>query len=132
MTLPEDRQPNWTAGAIAKHYADANAVASADGMREAGHRLTAELRTYMNQFEVSERAVREAQTLPDREQAEAIRRDAMGKIYAGKVAIGDLFLLMLRTAIETRRDALCRYLADLLRRAPVSTSHATTRRGGRR
>jgi hypothetical protein len=66
-------------------------------------------------FEEADRRTRHAQTLADREDAEAERREANGAFRAAGKDLGELFLLLFRHALAHRPEALQMYLADALR-----------------
>ncbi len=78
--------------------------------------LRAELRAALDCFDAADRQLLRATVLAtaDRELAEQERREAMGKAFAAKRAIADLFLFMLRQAQEVRKTECQTYLVSLL------------------
>ena len=68
----------------------------------------------LERFDAADRRIRQARTIPDREAAEAERRETMGDYYAASAALGDLFLLLFRHAMQHRQEALQTHLVSLL------------------
>jgi hypothetical protein len=90
-----------------------------------------EVQRITSEFEEADRRHRLAPTLADREQAEAARREALGRFWLAGEELGDLLLLMLRYAEAHRPEALRYYLAELLRpeRSPVTEAVVRLEKG---
>jgi len=65
-------------------------------------------------YEHADRLARTAETAADRTLAEDLRREAEASFWAASAELGDLLLLMLRHAIEHRRDTVRAYLMLVL------------------
>jgi hypothetical protein len=103
----------------------------------AAHRLRsllrADLERIANQFAAADRRAKQAPTLADREEAEAVRRQAAGEFWAMGSEVAHLFLLLLRVAAERERETVRLYLRDLLREEIGELAVAVARlEGGRR
>ena len=81
----------------------------------AGSVVWAELARLLERLDAAHRACRAATGLPDREAAEAVRREAAGELWYFRQGLADLALLLIRHALEYRREALCASLAEALR-----------------
>jgi hypothetical protein len=98
---------------------------------DARQSVRGEVLAIAERFEAADKAHRLARTDPDRELAEAKRRDANGQFWAAAEQLADLHLLMLRQALAHRADALRQYLAELLRPElePLAEALARLERG---
>lgn len=76
--------------------------------------LRVDLIAIAERFDRADQLARRAQTQADREAAEALRRDAAGQLWASQLDLADLFLLLLRQALQHRRAALASYLTEAL------------------
>ena len=99
---PQDRLPNCT-------------TTSTTTVNPLPHSLRAELGSYADRMAAADRHAREATTQADRDVAEQQRREAMGRHYALEMDMADLFVLLLRHAIEHRPHEVRLLLADALR-----------------
>jgi hypothetical protein len=76
--------------------------------------LRGELAGILERFAAADERLRRSATIADREAAEAARREAVGEHYGVTRDVADLFLLLLRQALQHRAEALRNYLVKLL------------------
>jgi hypothetical protein len=77
--------------------------------------VRADLAKIGERFAAADSRAKRAARIPDREAAEAERREAEGEFWAAGLDLADLLLLLLRYALQHRPDALRMYLAEALR-----------------
>jgi hypothetical protein len=65
-------------------------------------------------YERADGIAKSAQTAADRAHAEDLRREASASFWEASVELGDLFLLLLRHAIDHRPEAVRAYLMKAL------------------
>ena len=91
-----------------------------------------DLAAITERFEEGTRRLWQARTTEDREQAEAIRRDAEGLFFSAREQLADLFLLMLRCCVELRGEALRMYLTESLAPELDAIANVVANQEGRR
>jgi hypothetical protein len=96
--------------------------------------VRADLGAIAERFDAADRRARRAASIPEREAAEAERREVAGDFWAAGEDLADLLLLLLRYARRHRPDALAAALAEALRPelAPLTEAVARLEEGGRR
>ena len=87
--------------------AGANGVVGCAVRREIGH--------ITDRFEQADRRAKAAETVADREAAEAERQAVLGEFWAAGEGLADLQLLLLRYAVRHRPEELRALLAEVLR-----------------
>jgi hypothetical protein len=94
--------------------------------------LRREISAIAARFEAADRRAKRADTLDNREAAEAERREAAGDFWAAEIDLADLLFILLRLAIRHRPAALAQYLKRAMETELNAVADAIVQLEGRR
>jgi hypothetical protein len=130
--LDDDETAPTCPACIAEAARARQAAADEQGARSA---VTAELLRICRRFEQADRRANTAAIYArdgDREAALSERDDALADFFGAERALGELLLLLLRTAVRHDSGTLRDYILDLIRDDVVDIALAVSREGLRR
>jgi hypothetical protein len=94
--------------------------------------IRAEIAQIVERFAEADRRAKRAVAIPDRHAAEDERREAAGEYWGAGNDLAQLFLLLIRYALQHEPDALRLYLVEAIRPELKALAEAITRLEARR